>query len=195
MGWCLQERNAIASVVGNECVPARCRVGRWIAPRIIIDGIEIRSLIIGSAVHEIGHQLLVLLHVRSRVSDWDRSIASAANILLHVASHRLHIWGTVRVAGIVNHFIARQERHGISVVGEGIDCSKNGLEVDAVVRFLGIVTVQGVQGRVGVQDEVNPGVGEGIHAIVVVSGIVDRVDTDGVDSELGEIWNIARASS
>lgn len=191
----LQERDSVACVVGNEGVPAGGGKGGWIAPRVVVDSIEVGSLVISSTVHIISHDLLVLLHVCSRVADWDRAISSTADILLHISGHGFDVGCAVRVACVVDDFVAGQEGHSIGVISKRIDSGEDGLEVDAVVRFGGVRAVQGVQGRVSVKDEVDSCFRECIHAVIVISSVVDGVDTDSVDSKLGEVWNIAGASS
>jgi hypothetical protein len=55
---------------------------------------------------------------------------------------------------------------------------------------LRVITVQRVFWRVGIQDEVDASICEGIHAGIMVQRIVDRVDSDGVDAEFLEVGDI-----
>ena len=54
-------------------------------------------------------------------------------------------------------------------------------------------TVDGVLGGVDIKDEVDTGVLQLLHALVVVLGVVDGVDTDGVDAQLLEQRDVALA--
>ena len=76
---------------------------------------------------------------------------------------------------------------------EGIDGGKDVLEVLGVVGVVWVGTVEGVFWGVEIEDEVDAGVGEEFHADIVWLGVVDRVDADGVDSELLEVLNVACA--
>jgi hypothetical protein len=59
-----------------------------------------------------------------------------------------------------------------------------------VERGVGLA-VERVLGRVGIESQVDTGIVEHLHTLVVVLGIVDCVDTDRVDAEVLEVINIA----
>lgn len=67
------------------------------------------------------------------------------------------------------------------------------LQVLGVVRLvesLQALTVEGVFGSAGVKCEVDAGLVEHPHGFIVVTRVVDSVDTDGVDSKLFEHLNV-----
>jgi hypothetical protein len=57
------------------------------------------------------------------------------------------------------------------------------------------ISVKRVFGGVQVQDEVDAGISQSTHALVVVCGVVHSVDSDGVDAQLLEFHDISLASS
>lgn len=54
-------------------------------------------------------------------------------------------------------------------------------------------TVEGIFGRVDIQDQVDSGVGESLHTLIVVLGVVDRVHADGVQTQVLELLNVTLA--
>lgn len=94
---------------------------------------------------------------------------------------------------VVDDLVAREESHGVAVLGKGINGGEDALEVDGVVRGVRVVTVDRVQGVVGIKDDVDAGLGELLHALIVVLGVVGRVHTDGVDAELLELLDVGLA--
>ena len=51
----IQERDAVAGIVGYKSVPAGCGKSGWITPGVVIYSVEIAALIIGTAIHVFGH--------------------------------------------------------------------------------------------------------------------------------------------
>jgi hypothetical protein len=69
-------------------------------------------------------------------------------------------------------------------------------QTDIVVRSVDSRFVQSVQGilrRVDVQGQINSGVSQHLHTLVMVclGGIVDRVDPNGVDAQLFKLGDVA----
>ena len=62
-----------------------------------------------------------------------------------------------------------------------------------VVGLSGLVLADGVFGGVHVQREVDPGICQLAHAVIVVCAVVDGVDTDGVDLEFHELGDVSLA--
>ena len=157
--------------------------------------VTITALVIGSAIHVVGHDFLILCHICSGIPNWDSSVTPAANILFHISRDGFHVRCAVCVGDIINDFVAGKESESVRVIGEGINGSKDTLQVHAVVRFFWLFSIQRVLGRVGVEYEIYSGVGKSVHAIIVVLGIVDGVDSNRVDAEFGEVGNVSRACS
>lgn len=77
---------------------------------------------------------------------------------------------------------------------ECVNGSKDTLEINIVVRWVGLGSVERVLGRIDVQDEVNASICQSVHASIVVGGVVNGVHTDGVETELLEVWDISLAA-
>jgi hypothetical protein len=75
----------------------------------------------------------------------------------------------------------------LTIACERIDGREKVLQVLSVVRLvksLQAFTVEGVVRSAGIESEVDAGLVQHPHSIVVVTSIVDGVNTDGVDSKL-----------
>lgn len=69
------------------------------------------------------------------------------------------------------------------------------LQVFGVVRLvegLQALTVERVFGSAGVEGEVDAGIVQHLHGFIVVTGVVNSVDTNSVDSKLFEHLNVGR---
>lgn len=120
--------------------------------------------------------------------------AAGGHVVLHVTGDGLDVGGSQGgVAGIVDNLVTGEEGEGVVVLGELLDSGEDGLEVDGVVRLMGVGSVDGVERVVDVGNEVDASVGELGHALIVVLGVVDGVDTDGVDAKLLELGNVTAA--
>lgn len=197
MGWCLQDWNAVAGVLLNLLVPAGDGVRRRVAPGVVIESEEIGADGIIAAVHVRGHLVAVALHISSRVTNRDGSVAASTDVRPHITSDSLDVRSSECVGIIVDDLVGRVEEQRVVVLGEGVNGREDGLEVDVVVGHgdgLVVQAVERVEGGVDIQSEVYPSVGELLHAVVVVLGVVDRVDADSVDAELDELGNVALAT-
>ena len=106
LGVDLQERDAVAGIVGYKSVPAGCGKSGWVTPGVIIDSVEIAALIISTAIQVFSHKLLVCVDVCSAVANWNLAVASVTNVLLHISSDRLHVRSSIRVACIIDDFVS-----------------------------------------------------------------------------------------
>lgn len=191
----LQERDAVIGVLLHLLIPARCGEGRWVTPRVVVESKEITALIIGTAVHVGGHLVAIGINISSRVTDRDRSVALASNILLHVTSDSLDIRSSIGSVIRVDHFVTREEKQGVGVFGKSINGGEDILKVDVVVGFSGLGAVNSVLGCVDIQSKVNASFSKSIHASIVVSRIIDSVNANSVDSKLLKLRNITIAAS
>lgn len=82
---------------------------------------------------------------------------------------------------------------GVVIFGKCVDGSKDVLEVNLVVGRMRILAVEGVLGSVDIKDEIDASVGKSLHALIVLDGVVDTVDTDGVDAQLLELLDVTLA--
>lgn len=102
----------------------------------------------------------------------------------HIFLERREIWTADLVAG--------EEEQRVAIPCKLRDRGKDVLQVSVIVRSRGLIAIQRVQRRVDIQSQVNAGIGQSIHARIVVhvGAVVDRVHTDGIDSQLLELFHI-----
>lgn len=143
-GLYLQDGKAVVAVLFNLGGPARLSVGRWAAPRVVVEGVEITALVIGTAVHVGGHLVSVAVDIGGRVADGNGSVASAISVLLEITSDGLDIWGTVGGVVIVDDLITTEEEERVGVVGKSIDSGEDALQINSVVRNCWVCSVKRV---------------------------------------------------
>lgn len=187
----VQNRNAVVGKILNLLVPTR-GLEVAVAPRVIIKGEEIRSLIITATVHVHGRLHAVGGNVGGGVSNGDLAESSRVDVVLHVTSDSLDIGS--RLVGsrlVVDDLVAREEGQRVVILGKHLNSSKNALKIHGVVGGAGLKTVDGVAWVVDVKNQVNAGISEGVHALVVILGVVDGVNTNSVDAEVLEVLDVS----
>ena len=187
----LQQRKAIIPVLIHESIPSRLGERRRITPLIVIDGVEVASLSSISAVHVLGHQILIFRNIRSRVSDGNLAITTLADILLHIASDSFNIWRGISGIRRIDNFVTAEEQQSIRVLSKRINGCEDALQVCRVVRRSRSIAVQRIFRSVDIEDEVDSGIGQCTHAFVVVCTIVNGVYTNRVEAELLEVFDVA----
>jgi hypothetical protein len=188
-----EDRLAVVLVKLDLLVPARFGEVRGVAPGVVVESEEIGALIIRATVEVEGLLLDVLGDIGGRVTNGDLTGRPVANIALHITSDGLNVGSSTGVVTLVDDLVAREEKKEVVVAVECINCSKDILQVDVVVRAVesGIrLAVERVVGSVSVESQVDSGVIEHLHTLIVVLGVVDCVDTDCVDTEGLEVGNI-----
>lgn len=60
---------------------------------------------------------------------------------------------------------------------------------------MGSGSVEGILGRIDVENKVDTSCGECVHARVVVCGVVNSINTDGVDTQLLELRDVPTATA
>ena len=91
------------------------------------------------------------------------------------------------------YLVSGEEEQRVVVFGECINGSKHALEIGIVVGCCWLISIERVERAVHVQREVNASAVERRHALIVVRRVVDSVDTNGVDSKLLKLCNVAFA--
>ena len=167
-------------------VPTRGSERGWVAPRVVVESVEVTSLIVGTAVHVLCHVITVALDISGGVANRDGTVASAANVLLHVTSDSLDVGSTIGVVVGIDDFISREEKKRVVVFGKRINRSEDRLQVCWVVRCRWLIAVDRVLWCVHIQGEVDASICQRAHACVVVRSVVYSVDTDSVDTQLLE---------
>jgi hypothetical protein len=114
--------------------------------------------------------------------------------LLHVTSDGLDVRSAVAGVVIIDDLVTGEEEKSVGVSSESIDGREEALKVDVVVRGCGIGAVERVLWSVDVESKVDASSCQRRHALVVIGGVVDRVHTDGIDSQLLELGDISLAS-
>ena len=175
-------------------VPTSTGEGVGVAPRVVVEGVEVGADGVLTAVHVGGHLVAVGLNVSSAIADGDLAELASVHVGLDVTGDGLDERSAVSGRVIVDDLVSREEEQGVGVRSELLNGREDALEVDLVVGDLGRSTVDRVLGSVDVESEVDTSVGEGIHAGVVLGSVVDSVDTDSVDAELLELGDVALAA-
>ena len=199
MGWWensggLQDGNAVVAERLDLLGPAADGEAARVAPRVVVEGKEIASLVGSTAVHVLSHLKSVGVDVCGRVSHRDLTISTRSDVLSHVTSDSLDVRSSGGGGIIIDDLVSREESQSIGVLGKGIDGCEDVLEIDRVVGCMRSSSVQRVLGGVDVEDEVNTRCLESAHTGVMVGGVVDRVDTDGVDTQLLELGDVPGAA-
>lgn len=189
-----EEGETIASEVLDLLIPARSGEGGRITPRVIIESEEVGPLVRSTAIHVFGHLKSVLLDVCCRVADWDSSVTTVADVLTHIAGNSLDVGSALRAARVVDDFVAREECQCVVIISKSINGSKDVLQVDVIVRGIGICSIEGVERCVDVEDEVDASICQSTHARIVVGSVVDSIDTDGIDAQLLKFCNVSLAA-
>lgn len=84
-----------------------------------------------------------------------------------------------------------------TVASESVNGSKHALEVHIVVRSVQrseIRSIERVLRSIGVKSKIDARIIQHFHRLIVVLAVIDRVDSDRVDSQLLEALNVARKS-
>lgn len=190
-----EERDTVAGEVLHLLVPAGDLERRGITPGVVVEGEEVTALVICTTVHVLGHLEAVGIDVGSRVPNRNVTQVASTQVRANVTSDSLDVGSSLGRGAIVDNLVAGEEGQGVVILSEHVDGSEDVLKVDVVVRGLRIGTVQCVLGSVDIQDKVDASIGEGLHALIVVLGVVDRVHTDGVEAQVLELLDITLAAS
>jgi hypothetical protein len=181
----------------NLLVPARLLKGRRITPGVVVEGEEIAALLVWPAVHVAGHLESVAVDIGCRVSNGNLAIFAGLDIRSDITRYGLDVRGSKRRRIVIDDLVGRVEEQRIVVLGECINCGKDELKVDFVIRHLNrrhVVSVERVLGTVDIESEIDAGVGQQLHAGVVVGRVVDRVYANGIDAQLLELGHITGAA-
>lgn len=189
-----EERNTVAGEVLDLLVPAGNLERGGVAPGVVVEGEEVTALIFGTAVHVLGHLQTVGVDIGSGVTDGDLAQIVTSQERTDVTSDGLDVRSSGRGGTVVDDLVTGEEGQSVVVLGEHLDRGEDVLKVDVVVGSLGIGTVDGVPGSVDIQHQVDTGIGQGAHALIVVLGVVDGVHTDGVEAEVLELLDVTLAA-
>ena len=181
------------TVVGevlNLLVPARSlEVG--VAPRVVVEGKEVGAHAVRATVHIHGRLHAVGGDIGSRIADGHLAQTLAADVVLHVTRKGLDVGSRkIRARLVVDDLVAREESESVGVASEHVDRGEDALEEHGVVRRAGVGAVERELGVRHVKDQIDAGILESLHAVIVALGVVDSVDTDGVDAQVLEVLDV-----
>lgn len=112
--------------------------------------------------------------VRSGVSNGDTRKAVSPLVVLDVTGKGLDVRGSlVGVLLMVDDLITGEEGQHVVVLGENLDGRENVLDVDGVVGIMGLLAVDRVRGVVQVENKIDASLGKCLHALVMVTEVVD----------------------
>ena len=189
-----EERETVSSEVLDLLVPAGGGEGGGVTPGVVVESEEVGALVVSSTVHVLSHLETVGVDISGGVTDGDLTELVTAQEGTHVTGDGLDVGGGLGRGTVVDNLVSGEEGEGVVVLGELLHSGEDVLQVDIVVGDLGLGTVEGVLGGVDIEHEVDTGLGESVHALVVVGGVVDGVNTDGVQAELLEVLDVALAT-
>ena len=163
--------------------------GGLTAPLVHVDTEEVGLDVLAAAGEVVSERDTGLGVVVGGVADGDVSVALLLDVLLGVTQGGLDKGRGVGVGVVVGNLVTGEETEDVSEVGKGVDDL-----LVAVVQLDGPGWVDSVDGGVWrgqVSQDVDAGVVERLHALGVVRGGIDSIDTDDVGVQLLEVWDIS----
>lgn len=190
-----EQRHRVVTVGLDLLVVTGNGEGRTATPRVVVEAKHVHTgQLVVTTVEVVGRLESVLLHIGSRVTHWNVTQSGVSLESLNVTHHGLDVGGSRGSSVVVDHFVSSKETQGVVVLRHQLDRGQNLVQVHGVVRAVGtLVTSNQRLWHVDVQDQVDSGVVQLLHALVVVAGVVDGVDPDSVDSELFEVLDVTLA--
>lgn len=194
----VQDGKAVVGEVLNLLVPTRF-LEVAIAPGVVVEGEEVHTGVISTTVEVLSNLHAVCRDIGGGIANRDLTHALlVGDESLDVAGDGLDVGsGLVSALLVVDDFVAGNEGKGVGVLGKLGDGSQDVLDVVDVVRLVdvGSSSVQSVLGVVDIENQVDASISKSLHALLVVLGVVDNVDTDGVDAEILEVLDVTLANA
>ena len=94
-------------------VPASLGEGRGITPRVVVESVEVTALVVGAAVHVLGHLEAVALDIGGRVSNGNLAVAARANVLSQITGDGLDVRSSGGGGVVVNDLVAGEEKEKV----------------------------------------------------------------------------------
>ena len=187
----LQDRDAVVAELLDLLVPTSTSEGVGVAPRVVVEGVEVGADRVLTTVHVGCHLVAVGLNISSAIADGNLAELASVHVGFDVTGDGLDERSAVSGRVIVDDLVSGEEEESVGVGSELLDGRENALEIILVVGDLRRSAVDRVLGGVDVESEVDTSISEGVHAGVVLGSVVDSVDTDGVDTKLLELGDVA----
>lgn len=151
------------------------RVLGGVANQVVGDLLTDGSIVIGSVTNGQGAAVVLLLDVG-----------------LHITDGGLDVGHGVGVVDPVGDLVTGEETDDVRVLGESIDdIGVASEEVGVPGRVVGL---DGLRGGGQIRDDIDTGVGKGVHALIVGGVGRDSVSADDVGAKLGQVWDVTLAA-
>ena len=151
------------------------------APRVDVVTPEVDALVLVLAVEVVGHVVTDVRVIAGGVTNTHGAVVLGLDVGLHVTDSGLDVGAGVRGLFAVGDLVTGEETDDVLVLGQLIH--DGGVTLVEVVVPLGVLAVDGLAGRGQIRNDVDAGLGQEIHALLVVLLRVDGVHTDGVGTE------------
>lgn len=175
----------------NDAVVARGFKVRVAAPLVDIVAEKLDRVRLVTAVEVVGNVVAEVRRVVCSVANAQVLVALVLDVLLHVARGGLDVGRGVCVGAIVGDFVSDKEANDIGVFGKVVnDLGIVVVEVDGPLR---VIAVNGLVGVAQVGNDVDAGVVEQLHAVIVVAIGVDAIGSDDVGVEVLEERHVSLA--
>lgn len=146
-----------------------------VADQVVGDLLTDGSIVIGSVTNGQGGTVVLLLDVG-----------------LHVTDGGLDVGHRVGVVDPVGNLVTGEETDHVGVLGEGID------DLGVASEQIGIpgrvIGLNGLGGSRQIGDDIDTGIGQGVHALIVGRVGADGVSADDVGAELDQVGNVTLAA-
>ena len=148
------------------------------------------SVTAGQVVGQIGTDGSVVV---GGVSDGQRlTVALFLDVRFHITNGGLDVGNRVGVVLVIGNFISGEETNDVGVFGKSVNDLGIASEQGGVP--LGIVADDRFGWRGKIANQVDTGIIQGLHALVVVLGRVEGVGPDDIGAQLGQVGNITLAA-
>ena len=188
-----EDRDVVLLELLGADVEAGLLERRITAPRVDVVAPEVNGVLALSAIEEAGEVLTDVSIIVGSISDTDGAVVLGLDVGLSVTDCCLDESAGERVVGLVGHLVTGEETESVVVLHQLVDDA--GVTGEERRGPLCLVTVDRVAGLGQVCHNVDAGIGEGVHAVLVVLLGVDGIDTDRVGLELLEVLDVALAGS
>jgi len=191
-----EDWKGVVGVGVNELIVSGSLEGVITAPLVGVDTEEVDVSLL-TALHEVGERNTELLVIGVGVTDWDLTLEVGLAVSSHVTVDGLDVLRrSLLGALLVDDFVSGKESEDIVITTKDLHDGEDVLEVHWGVGgpWLGRMHVLMGQWRVDIENQVDTSSSKHGHALIVVQGCVDGVDTDGVDTETLEKGDITSAN-
>jgi hypothetical protein len=136
----------------------------------------------------------VLGDIGGRVPDRDLAKTTSVDVVANVTSGGLDIGSRlVGILLVVDHLVSGEKGSNIVILGKHLNGSEDALEIVGIVRKVRVASVDGILGVVDIEHDVDAGILQSLHTLVMIGLVVNGVDSDCVDAKVLELLDITEA--